>query len=176
MLRNMMKFCLAAFVLVLAVSGPAYSDQVRQQNVFASNTDARVSAEVQNMLADHPSFSEVRASVEDSIVTLQGSVESYQNKVRLHDKVKRLKGVEGVRNRVQVNTPAIADGQLLETLARKLRYDRVDQGNVFNNLTLDVHDGRVIIGGNVRNDVDRDSALAIVANAKGVTDVTDNIQ
>ncbi len=128
------------------------------------------------MLADHPSFSNVRASVEDGIVTLQGSVESYQNKVRLHDKVKGLKGVEGLRNQVEVNTPAIADGQLLETLARKLRYDRVDQGNVFNNLTLDVHDGRVVIGGNVRTDVDRDSAFAIVANAKGVTDVADNIQ
>jgi osmotically-inducible protein OsmY len=170
------KFCVAALVLVLTVSGLAYSHEVQQQTTFASTADARVSAEVQKMLADHPSFGDVRASVEDSIVTLQGTVGSFHNKVRLHDIVKGLKGVEGVRNQVQVNTPAIADDQLLETLARKLRYDRVDQGNVYNNLTLDVHDGRVIIGGNVRTDVDRDSALAIVANAKGVTDMVDQIQ
>jgi osmotically-inducible protein OsmY len=175
MLKNIVKFCVAALVLVLTVSGLAYSHEVRQ-TTFASAADAAVSAEVQKMLADHPSFGDVRASVEDSIVTLQGTVESFHNKVRLNDIVKGLKGVEGVRNQVQVNTPAIADDQLVDTLAGKLRYDRVDQGNVFNNLTLDVHDGRVIIGGNVRTDVDRDSALAIVANAKGVTDVVDQIQ
>jgi osmotically-inducible protein OsmY len=176
MLKNSVKFCVAALILVLAVSGLAYSHEVQQRSAFAGTADARVSAEVQKMLADHPSFGDVRVSVEDSIVTLQGTVGSFQNKVRLHDIVKGLKGVEGVRNQVQVNTPAIADDQLLETLARKLRYDRVDQGNVYNNLTLDVHDGRVIIGGNVRTDVDRDSALAIVANAKGVTDMVDQIQ
>jgi osmotically-inducible protein OsmY len=174
MLKSTMNFCLAAVFLVSTISGFAYSYEIQPQT--PNTADAKVSAEVQKMLADHPSFSDVRASVDDSIVTLQGSVESYQNKMRLHDKVKGLKGVEGVRNQVQVSTPAIADDQLAETLAKKLRYDRVDQGNVFNNLTLDVHDGRVILGGNVRTDVDRDSALAIVANAKGVTDVTDDIQ
>ena len=176
MLKNAMKLSMSALILVLAVSGPAYSHELQQQNVFAGAANGRVSAEVQKMLADHPSFSDVRASVEDSIVTLQGSVASYQNKMRLHDIVKGLKGVEGVRNQVQVSTAAIADDQLVEALARKLRYDRVDQGNVFNNLTLDVHDGRVILGGNVRTDVDRDSAFAIVANAKGVTDVVDQVQ
>jgi osmotically-inducible protein OsmY len=176
MLKNTVKFCVAALVLVLTVSGLAYSHEVQRQATFASTADAGVSAEVQKMLADHPSFGDVRASVEERIVTLQGTVGSFQNKVRLHDMVKGLKGVEAVRNQVQVNTPAIADDQLLETLARKLRYDRVDQGNVFNNLMLDVHGGRVIIEGNARTDVDRDSALAIVASAKGVTDVVDRIQ
>lgn len=176
MSKSTVKFCLAALILVLTVSGLAYSDQIQQQSTSASTADVSVSAEVQKMLADHPSFSAVRASVEDSIVTLQGSVESYQNKVRLHDKVKGLKGVEGVRNQVRVNAPPVADDQLAETLARELRYDRVGQGNVFNNLTLNVHDGRVMVGGNVRSDVDRDSALSIVANTKGVTGMTQNIQ
>jgi osmotically-inducible protein OsmY len=168
-----MKFCLAALFLVSTISAFANSPDFRQA---APAADAKVSAEVQKMLADHPSFRDVKASVEDGIVTLRGSVESYQNKVRLHDKVKGLKSVEGVRNQVRVNTPAIADAELAGTLAKELRYDRVGQGNVFNNLTLDVHDGRVMVGGNVRNDVDRDSALSIVANTRGVTDMTDSIQ
>src|SRR5581483_7343059 len=139
-------------------------------------SDMKVLQNVEKMLADHPSFKNVHPAVEDSIVTLQGSVDTYHNNLRLHDKVKGVQGVERVRNQVQVSTEAIPDDQLAKTLAGKLRYDRVGYGNLFNNLTLQVNDGRVTLGGNVLNYADRDSALSIVENAKGVTDVTNNIQ
>jgi len=159
--------------LVVSVAGFALPTGAARR---ADAKDAIVLQNVEKMLADHPSFQNVQPSVEDSIVTLQGSVESYHNKLRLHDKVKGVKGVEGVRNQVQVSTEAIPDDKLVNMLADKLRYDRVGYGIVFNNLTLQADDGHVIIGGNVRNYTDRDSALSIVENAKGVTDVTDNIE
>jgi len=164
-------------LLILALILPVFA--LAQPTGAASAADARDATVLQNvekMLADHPSFKDVHPSVGDSIVTLQGSVESYYNKVRLHDKVKGVHGVEGVRNQVQVNTEAISDDKLLNTLASKLRYDRIGRGIMFNNLTLQVNDGHVTLGGNVLNYPDRDSAISIVENARGVTDVTDNIE
>ncbi len=172
MFNRKIGLCVAALVLALAVPVFTYANTV---NAAGAN-DAKVLQNVEKMLADHPSFKAVRPSVEDGIVTLHGDVESYSNKVRLHDKVKGVRGVEGVRNQVQVNTEKIPDDQLFEALARKLRYDRIDRGSVFNNLTLQVQDGHVTVGGSVRSEVDRDSALAIVANAKGVTDMTNDVQ
>ena len=175
MLNSKTRFYIA--LLILALSVPAFTfAQVAPAGNAASAPDAKVLQNVEKMLADHPSFKDVRPVVEDSIVTLQGSVDSYHNKLRLHDKVKDVQGVEGVRNQVQVSTEAIPDDQLAKVLAGKLRYDRIGQGIVFNNLTLQVNDGHVTLGGNVLNYTDRDSALSIVENAKGVTDVTDNIQ
>jgi len=139
-------------------------------------TDQQILQNVNKVLADHPSFKDVKASVDDRIVTLQGTVDGYNNKVRVHDKIKDVDKVEGVRNLVNVNTERVPDDQLRAQLADKLRYDRIDQGLTFNNLTLDVNNGHVTIGGTVRSDVDRASALSIVQNAKGVTGVTDNIQ
>ncbi|HTC93832.1 MAG TPA: BON domain-containing protein [Terriglobales bacterium] len=172
MLNRKSRFCIA--LLILALSVPVFT--VAQPSNATSATDTKVLQNVGKMLAQHPSFKNVRPVVEDSIVTLQGSVDSYHNKLRLHDTVKGVQGVEGVRNQVQVSTEAIPDDQLAKMLAGKLRYDRIGQGIVFNNLTLQVNDGHVVLGGNVLNYTDRDSALSIVENAKGVTDVTDNIQ
>jgi len=175
MLNGKTRFCIV--LLTLALSVPVLTlAQPSGAASAADAKDAKVLQNVEKMLVDHPSFKNVHPVVEDGIVTLQGSVESYHNKLRLHDKVKGVQGSEGVRNQVQVSTEAIPDDQLAKTLAGKLRYDRIGQGIVFNNLTLQVNDGRVTLGGNVLNYADRDSALSIVENARGVTDVTDNVQ
>jgi hyperosmotically inducible periplasmic protein len=178
MLNSKTKFCIALLILALSVPVFTFAQVAQPSNAAtaAGVRDAKVLQNVEKMLADHPSFKDVHPVVEDGIVTLQGSVDSYHNKLRLHDKVKGVQGVEGVRNQVQVSTEAIPDDQLTKTLAGKLRYDRIGQGIVFNNLTLQVNDGHVTVGGNVLNYTDRDSALSIVENAKGVTDVADNIQ
>ena len=174
MFNRKLQLCVAVLALGLAV--PVFSVANTVQTAASAPNDAKVLQNVDKMLADHPSFKNVQPSVEDGIVTLQGSVESYSNKVRLHDKVKGVRGVEGVRNQVEVSTERLPDDQLLNALAKKLRYDRSVDGSVFNNLTLEVHDGHVNVGGNVRTEYDRDSALGIVANAKGVTDMTSSIK
>lgn len=174
MFNRKLHLCVAALVLALGV--PAFIHANTLPPPASAPNDVRVMQNVEKMLADHASFKNVQPSVEDGIVTLQGSVDSYHNKVRLHDKVKGVRGVEGVRNQVEVSTERLSDGQLLDSLAKKLRYDRSLQGSVFNNLTLEVHDGHVNVGGDVRTEVDRDSALAIVANANGVTGMTDSVK
>jgi hyperosmotically inducible periplasmic protein len=117
----------------------------------------------------------ITTGVEDGIVTLSGGVDLYIDKVDAEKRVRKVRNVDGVRNHVEVRGATIADAELRETLANKLRYDRVGYGIVFNSLTLSVENGSVTVGGNVRDYPDRDSALAILATSPGVKDVVDEI-
>ena len=49
-------------------------------------------------------------------------------------------------------------------------------GNLFNSITLSVQNGVVTVGGHARTDVDKDSALALVATYPGVKDVVGEIE
>lgn len=170
---------LATLIFLLAVPSSALAQAVHQRGEATRGPnpkDVKIQQDVQKMLADHPSFKNVRATVEDRVVNLEGSVDGYNNKVRLFDAVKGVDDVQGIRDMVQVNTERVSDEQLLKTLADKLRYDRIDRGITFNNLTLQVHNGQVTVGGVVRSEADRDSALSIIRNTQGVTGITDNIQ
>ena len=53
-----------------------------------------------------------------------------------------MKNVDGIRNHVQIQSN-VPDEQLRQSLADRLRYDRVGYGIAFNVITLDVKDGVV---------------------------------
>ena len=160
----------------LALAAPLGAREHRT-NRAPDPTDAQILQDVQKAIADHPSFKDIRASVDDRIVTLEGSVQDYHNKVRAADILRHADDkVEGVRNLLAVNTQTVPDEQLKSKLADKLRYDRIDRGIMFNNLTLGVKDGNVTLGGEVRTDVDRASAVNIVENTPGVKNLVENIK
>ena len=81
-----------------------------------------------------------------------------------------------MRDLVTVAGPEISDVALRDKLAKKLAYDRVGFGNVFNLLTVDVSNGVATIGGEVRNPVDRQSAISEVVNTPGVKGVVEDIK
>jgi len=149
--------------------------------------DAQVQQAVQEQLGKKKQWKDVKASVSDGVVTLTGRTQTYADKERAEKKVERVGGVSGVINRVEVagNVP---DQELFETIADKLRYDRVDQGiilgssrnvtagNTFNSFNVDVKNGIVTISGNARTDADAASAIAIAESTPGVKDVIDNIE
>ena len=143
----------------------------RGQGRYDQQIQTQVAAEMQKKATFHG----IATDVEDGIVTLSGDVGLYIDKVNAEKRARKVKNVDGVRNHVEVDSEEIADSELQETLANKLRYDRVGRGIVFNNLTLAVNDGTVTVGGKVRDYPDRDSALAIVQTAPGVRDVIDEI-
>ena len=159
----------------LALADPLGAREHRT-NRAPDPTDAQILQDVQKSIADHPSFKDIRASVDDRIVTLEGSVQDYHNKVRAADILRHADDkVEGVRNLLAVNTQTVPDEQLKSKLADKLRYDRIDRGIMFNNLTLGVTNGNVTLGGEVRTDMDRASAVSIVENTPGVKNLVENI-
>jgi hyperosmotically inducible periplasmic protein len=141
----------------------------------ASRYDSEIQRKLQDKL-DNDRFQNVKASVQGQVVTLEGTVRLFAHKEQAEGKARDIDHVEMVRNNIQVSGKEVSDQDLRETLGNKLRYDRIGQGITFNALTLDVNHGVVTVGGQVRDEPDKASALAIVETTPGVKEVHDNIE
>jgi osmotically-inducible protein OsmY len=141
----------------------------------ASRYDNQIQATVTQKLASKSQFRNVKASVEDGIVTLTGTVDLYQGKLDVAKLARKIANAQGVRNLVTVAGPNVPDAQLEQKLARKLRYVRVGYDNTFDYFALGVKDGVVTVEGQDRTGIGRDEALADIANMPGVKDVIDNV-
>jgi hyperosmotically inducible protein len=140
----------------------------------ATRYDTQILQDVNKFLRSKKEYQGVNAKVEDQIVTVEGTVNLYIDKVNLEKKIKKIKNVDGIRNHVEVQSN-VPDEQLRQTLADRLRYDRVGYGIAFNAITLDVKDGVATLGGTVRDYPSRDSAVGIAETTPGVKDIVDNI-
>jgi osmotically-inducible protein OsmY len=142
----------------------------------AAQGDSSIADEVMKKL-DKKQFKSVKASVDGGgIVTLNGIVDLYEYKMDADKRVHKVKGVNAVRNEIQVAGPDVADAELQQKLVEKLQYDRVGYGNLFNAIGVRVQNGVVTLAGHARTDVDKDSALALVSTHPGVKDVVDEIE
>jgi osmotically-inducible protein OsmY len=141
----------------------------------AARYDSQIQNTVTQKLASKNQFHNVKASVEDGIVTLTGSVDLYQRKLDAAKLARKIAKVQGVRNLITVAGPDVPDAKLEQKLATKLRYVRVGYDNTFDYFALGVKDGVVTVEGEDRTGVGRDEALADIANMPGVKDVIDNI-
>ncbi|MGA8730645.1 MAG: BON domain-containing protein [Terracidiphilus sp.] len=122
-------------------------------------------------------FKDVKVSVDgNGIATLAGTVGLYEYKVDAQKRVNGVKGVTAVRNDIEVAGPSVSDQQLQQKLGEALAYDRVGYGNVFNAITLQVHDGIAALGGHAHDYPDRDSAVALASTTPGVKGVIDDIE
>jgi hyperosmotically inducible protein len=121
-------------------------------------------------------FENVQATVQNGMVTLTGTVNTYADREKAENKASSIKNVAGVRDQIEVAGKKVSDDELRKQLADKLRYDRMSYGlQVFNNLNLGVQDGYVTLTGQVRDESDRDSAQSIVAQTPGVRGVHNEI-
>jgi hyperosmotically inducible periplasmic protein len=141
----------------------------------AARNDNQIQTTVTQKLAAKSQFRDVTASVEDGIITLNGTVDLYQRKLDAGKLARKTANTQGVRNLITVAGPNASDEQLEQKLAQKLRYVRVGYDNAFDYFALGVKDGVVTLEGEDRTGVGRDEALADVANMPGVKDVVDNI-
>ena len=141
----------------------------------AAKYDQEILQDVNKYIQSKKEFQGVKAAVEDQIVTLDGTVNLYIDRENLEKKVKKMKNVDGIRNHVQIQSN-VPDDQLHQSLADRLRYDRVGYGIAFNAITLDVKDGVVTLGGAVHDYPSKDSAVGVAATTPGVKDIIDNIE
>jgi hyperosmotically inducible protein len=138
--------------------------------------DAQILADVMKAL-DSERFKDVKASVQNGVVKLTGTVDLYSVKMDADDRAHHRKNVKSVENLIQVAGPVVDDVTLRDKLAEKLAYDRVGYGSIaFNSFTIGVQNGAVTLGGTAYGPSDKDSALSLVANYPGVKDVIDNIE
>src|SRR5579863_1244626 len=145
------------------------------QTPAATRYDNQIQTAVTQKLASKSQFANVKASVEDGIVTLTGTVDLYQGKLDAAKLARKTANTQGVRNLLTVAGPNVPDAQLEQKLATKLRYVRVGYDNTFDYFALGVKDGVVTVEGQDRTGVGRDEALADVYNQPGVKDVINNI-
>lgn len=164
----------SALALALIIGAPLVGSPGTRYT--GAKTDQQIQQLATQQLQQKDKFNAVSASVEDGIVTLSGEVDLLIDKANAEKGVRKIKGVDGVRNHLQIAGKQMSDAELGQVLADKLRYDRVGYGIVFNNLTLAVGDGVVTVGGRVRDYPDRDSALAILETTAGVKDIVDEIE
>jgi len=164
----------AAFLSVLpqtSLSAPRNSGagaQAQPDSAAAGDAAARLNKK---------QFRDVKVTVDSNgIATLSGTVDLYEYKADAEKRVHKTKGVSAVRNEIEVTGPTIPDKELQAKLGEKLAYDRVGYGNTWNAITLSVQNGVVTLGGHARTDVDKDSALALVATYPGVKDVVSEIE
>ena len=163
----MSKWKMLPVVLAAAISVPVVAQS-------ANNDDQKIQQDIQKQLSKDK-YKNVNAQVQNGDVRLSGTVDKLYDKMQLEHKVSRVKGVDGVHDHIQVNGD-ISDEQLREQLANKLRYDRVGYGAVWNAINLQVQSGVVTLSGLVHNPVDKDSAMAVVENTKGVKGINDDLE
>jgi osmotically-inducible protein OsmY len=168
---NRMKKMWVAGILVSVLALPALGAGRREEA-----NDQKIQQDVNKILNDNKVWKDVRAGVNEGVVTLKGEVPLYRDKQKLEQKIAKRKGVAGVRDNVEIAGTTASDLQLQEILANKLRYDREGFGSVFNSLTIGVDNGVATVGGMVRTPVDKDSALSAAATTPGVRKVVDNIE
>ena len=152
-----------------------FSSLLAAQPASMNRYDSTIQQQLVHKLAAKKDFRNVRAKVDNGIVTLTGTVELYREKLDAAKQARKIAHAAGVRNLITVAVPAIPDDELQVKLNEKLWYDRTGYDNLFNYFTLGVHHGVVTIAGETYNDVGRESALAIVQGTPGVKDVIDNI-
>lgn len=167
-MKTAVKIIAAALLMSFGLLALAQSNSGLTKNQIVANR-------VASKLASQDRFHGIKIQVDDRIALLSGTVDLYIDKIDAERKAKRVTDVDGIRNEIVVQDKHVSDAELQETLANKLRYDRVGYGIVFNNLAVAVIDGKVTVSGNVRDYPDRDSAIAIVETTLGVRDIEDEI-
>jgi osmotically-inducible protein OsmY len=144
----------------------------------ATENDAQIQAKVVQKLQKKSEFNSVRSTVENGVVTLTGTVDTFKQKLDAEKQARKSdKQVQDVRDLIQVAAPSVSDAELQKKLAGKLAYDRVGYtDNAFNVITLGVNNGVVTLGGEVASYPAYNSALDIVQNTNGVKNVVNNLK
>ncbi len=141
-----------------------------------AQSESQIQAKVRKALGGSQ-FKDVQASVQGGIVTLTGSVNLYQAKLNAERKVRHVKGIDAIRDEIQVDGPEIPDSQLQAKLQQAIAYGLLGYVPVaFQTITVQVRNGVVLVGGHAAGPIAADDALAIVQNTKGVKDVIDDLQ
>ncbi|MEA2868129.1 MAG: hypothetical protein QOE39_2844 [Bradyrhizobium sp.] len=117
------------------------------------------------------SHDRIKVVVKDGWVTLEGAAEWQYQKTTAENAVRKVKGVKGVTNVIQVK-PKVAPTELkrkiMEAFKRNAEVDA-------NRITVEANGSEVILKGTVRSWIEREEAERVAWSAPGVTKVEDRI-
>src|SRR3979490_1523911 len=162
----------AAAKRVAGVAGVANDIEVRMPSVD-ERPDPEIArdavAAIKNQL---PISSEhIKVIVKDGWVTLEGRVEWQYQRNTAETAVRRIKGVKGVSNLIQLKPRAQSSEIKRKIQDAFKRSAEVDA----NHITVEANGGKVVLKGTVRSWVEREEAERAAWAAPGVTKVEDRI-
>ena len=113
----------------------------------------------------------IKVIVKDGWVTLEGQVEWQYQRSTAENSVRRIKGIKGVSNLIQLKPhaqPAEIKRKIQEAFRRNAEVDA-------NRITVEARGGEVILKGTVRSWIEREEAERVAWSAPGVIKVEDRI-
>jgi osmotically-inducible protein OsmY len=117
------------------------------------------------------SHDKIKTIVKDGWITLEGVVEWQYQKTTAENAVRKIKGVKGVTNVIQVKPavqPSDIQRRIQEAFKRSAELDA-------NRITVEAQGSEVILKGAVRSWMEREEAERVAWSAPGVTHVDDRI-
>jgi osmotically-inducible protein OsmY len=162
----------AATKRVAGVAGVANDLEVRIPSVDERPDPDVARDAVAALKAQLPFSSEhIRVVVKNGWVTLEGQVEWQYQKSTAETAVRRIKGVEGVTNSIQLKPraqPSDIKSKIMDAFKRNAEVDA-------NRIQVEANGSEVILKGSVRSWSEREEAERVAWSAPGVTRVEDRI-
>ena len=162
----------AAAKRVAGVAGVANDIGVRMPSVDERPDPEIARDAVAAIKSQLPISSEhIKVVVKNGWVTLEGQVEWQYQRSTAETAVRRIKGVKGVSNLIQLKpraAPAEIKRKIQEAFKRNAEVDA-------NRILVETNGGEVILKGTVRSWIEREEAERVAWSAPGVTKVEDHI-
>jgi len=151
------------------------ADDIRVESAAdPKRTDAEIAKAVCQALELDVFFpnEQIRSTVSDGWVTLEGEVETYNRREDIVNAVRNMDGVIGVHNWIAVERPFIEREEVREVIIDALERRAVRLADQIE-ITVDV--GEVTLNGTVQSDAEKRAVLGAVGHTLGVSSLSDHV-
>lgn len=142
---------------------------------MSSDDDIKRNVEAELRWEPDIDATDIAVAVRDGVVTLTGFVRSYSQKWEAEKAAKRVAGVRGLANDIEVRLPSIdqqPDPEIAREAVRALKYELPYSAD---HITLTIKNGIVTLEGQVEWNFQKERAATAVRRVKGVKGVTNII-